>query len=532
MTADLPPEGDGSQHQANDFVDGRTDLEKLAELLKLTEGTHLDFKAALDLDSTEAKLRFVKDVVAMSNCPPGGYLLIGVTDDGDPCIPSGNIDRPRFEAARLADLVRGYVEGRVDLRVAIHEVATNETDRFEVVLIFVLPHSDGLPVPMSKVGNYSPDPSKPAKQQTVFRQGEIPVREGPANVFLRRSHWPLILAEYTRRVRAEASELAQSILRELIAEREQSRTESPTGRADIPLLLGMDEAAFVAALRTAFESDDDVKLRRFVRTATKRITSSAGMDDFLTALDKWTVLCSQALDRERDDLVQFAIEYLRDAYAELGVLDDDTRKRLHVVIRIYAIGSQAVRLKLWKIVHALALQPVPSNPFGSQFRYSSWIRHGQVDASRARLIPENRGGFLISATRELLVEHPAMRADMENDEIPPPSDQLAADDILANSACQFDIAYCLVVAAEGQDQGSYYPSSAALKDHRSAPIAKEIAEKPDVRRRLFPDSDDRAIAAALVAVYKDAERESMRYSMWWDMPHAARVFVEKYGAES
>ena len=49
----------------------------------------------------------------MSNCPPGGYILIGVTDAGEPCIPIGTLDRQRFDAARLADLVRGYVEGRV-----------------------------------------------------------------------------------------------------------------------------------------------------------------------------------------------------------------------------------------------------------------------------------------------------------------------------------------------------------------------------------------------------------------------------------
>jgi|1185.fasta_scaffold520365_2 hypothetical protein len=34
---------------------------------------------------------------------------------------------------------------------------------------------------MSKVGNY-PDPRDPAKQLNAFREGEIPVREGPANV--------------------------------------------------------------------------------------------------------------------------------------------------------------------------------------------------------------------------------------------------------------------------------------------------------------------------------------------------------------
>ncbi len=64
--------------------DGRMDSEKLEELLGNPEDTHLDLKAEVDLDSTEGKLKFTKDVVAMSNRPPGGYILIGVDDNETP----------------------------------------------------------------------------------------------------------------------------------------------------------------------------------------------------------------------------------------------------------------------------------------------------------------------------------------------------------------------------------------------------------------------------------------------------------------
>ena len=83
----------------------------------------------------------------MSNCPPGGYILIGIDNSGNPCIPIGTINRTSFDAARLGDLVRSFIEGRVDLRVAIHDHGEHE-----VVVIYVLSHTDGLPVPMSKVG--------------------------------------------------------------------------------------------------------------------------------------------------------------------------------------------------------------------------------------------------------------------------------------------------------------------------------------------------------------------------------------------
>jgi hypothetical protein len=524
VTDDLPPTGDEPEKQSPDaFVDGRTDYEKLVELLTFPEGPHLDFKAELDIVSTEAKVKFVKDVVAMSNCPPGGYILIGVDNAGNPRMPIGTINRASFDGARLGDLVRGFIEGRVDLRVAIHDHGEHE-----VVLIFVLPHADGLPVPMSKVGNY-PDPRDPSRQLTAFREGELPVREGPANVPLRRSHWPTILAKYTRQVRSEGTELAQAMLREFLDERTQSRAESSAGKADIPLLVDMDEATFAEAMQTLLESDGDVRLRRFLKTVMKSINSVIGIEDFLWALDKWTVFCAQALFAERADLVATAIEMLHDMYAELGVGADTTRKRLEVVIRIYALGSTAVRQSEWETVHALALQPVPSTPHDTRYIYSSWIRHGQVEASRSHLIPDDRGGFLISAARELLVEHPAMRPDVKDDEIPA-SEDLAGDDILLNSICQFDIAYCFVVAAEGQHRAGYYPSSAALKDYRSAPMAQRIAAKADVRAGLFPDSDDVGIARALADVYESASNESAKYMMWWDMPYAARQFVEQHGS--
>ena len=126
-------------------VDGRTEYDKLVELLGVPEETHLDLKAHVDMASAEDKLKLVKDIVAMSNRPPGGYILIGVDDNGNPCMPIGTIpDRKRFDGARLGDLVRKYIEGEIHVSVAIHEHKGNE-----IVVVFVPKHRDGLPVPMN-----------------------------------------------------------------------------------------------------------------------------------------------------------------------------------------------------------------------------------------------------------------------------------------------------------------------------------------------------------------------------------------------
>jgi hypothetical protein len=47
--------------------------------------------------------------------------------------------------------------------------------------------------------------------------------------------------------------------------------------------------------------------------------------------------------------------------------------------------------------------------------------------------------------------------------------------------CQFDIAYCFIVAAEGIAHGSGYPSSAAFNEDRAKPIAQKIAANSEVR---------------------------------------------------
>ena len=511
------------------FVDRRVDEEKLNELLAFPEGTHLEFKSTVDIDTREGKVKFAKDVVAMSNCSPGGYILVGIDNAGQRCATIGTFDRDLFDASRLQKIVRSYaVEGYIELKVGIHERSPHE-----VIVIFVAPQPTGLPTPMSKTGDY-PDPKKPDKSVTLFKPGEIPVREGADIVHLRHAHWVRILAEDTRRVRGEATETAQAMLREFLSQLNELRSESPTGTSagtrDVPLLVDMDDQSFASAMQLLLESGDrgTLRLRRFLKKLAKELNSRTDFDRFQDALDKWTIFCAQSIYAERFDLVDAAISTLHDEYAGLGIEFDDSRKRLNVIIRVYAVGSMAIREQAWQTVRTLALQPVSSNVYDSSYIYSSWIRHGQVDGSRMNLIPDNRGGFLISVPRELLAEHAAMRPDVDDSEIPPPSTDLAVDDVLLNSLCQFDLAYCFIVAAAGEDHGGGYPSSTALKDFRSSPIADTIVRNAEAREGMLPGLDDAELATILMDVYQSAEREAARYGMFWDSPPALNAFIRNH----
>ncbi|AKK27336.1 helix-turn-helix domain-containing protein [Mycobacterium sp. EPa45] len=495
--------------------DGRTDYEKLRELLGNPEETHLDLKASVDLGVLEDRLKIVKDIVTMSNRPPGGYILIGVDDAGVPCTPIGTIkDRRAFDGAKLGDLVRKYIEGEIHLRVQIHDHGSDE-----IVMVFVPHHRDGLPVPFSKDGEFM-DPD--GKVVTVFRPGEIWVREGAQNVRLRHAHWPDVLSEYTARIRKEAGDLAQQVIREFIA----SQANSAGTRRDIPLSTNMDYPTFAEAAATLLEVDNDVRLRQFLRSLTQSMAAGMSVEDFEKALNLWVIFCAQALYFERGDLVTEAIERLGDQYVKLGVGSDATRKRLSTVIRLYVIGSLAVRLEAWETVSSLALRPVPSESYGADYTYSSWIRHAQVDASRADLT-SGRNGFIISAARELIVDHSAMRPDLDNIEFPSDT-EITAHDVLLNSLCQFDLAYCFIVYTRGTGHGKAYPSSAAFNEDRATPVAQRIVSDADIRHRLIPGATDAEIAHAMREVYRVAMTQSLSEGgRWWGPPPTVDEFIGK-----
>lgn len=214
---------------------------------------------------------------------------------------------------------------------------------------------------------------------------------------------------------------------------------------------------------------------------------------------------------------------LYSAYTRLA--SGDVVTRLKIIDRLYVLGSFAVRLGRCPSLHDLVTRTMADSP-ESTYTYSSWIRHGQVKAARANLFPENRGGLMISAARELLAEHPAMRPDIA-DKAVPESASLAHDDALFNSLCQFDILYCLVIAAADQNHGGAYPASSAMHQYRADPALELVATNEDARRALFPDLSDAQVAKAIVEVFGLAQAQSRSHGgHWWTLPPQDMNFVE------
>src|SRR5262249_39954445 len=155
------------------------------------------------------------------------------------------------------------------------------------------------------------------------------------NVLIRYAHWQDILSAYAKKIRGDAEATAQTLLNDFVTALRNSPADTPTGTVDVPLLMQMDDPTFAAALVSLLESGNDVRLRQFIRSLSGTAGPGTTLQDFTGALDKWTIFCAQALYFERGDLVDEAIERLCDAYKKLSITEDDNRKRLAVVERIY-----------------------------------------------------------------------------------------------------------------------------------------------------------------------------------------------------
>ena len=494
-------------------VDGRTDMEKLIELLGEPEQEHLDFKEDVDLSKSEDKVKFVKDVAAMSNCPPGGYLLIGVSDSGEPVKPIGTLDCEQFDGARLNDLIRSHTEGQIQIIPQSHEI--NEK---KVVLIYTHHEGSGLPVPMNKLGQYKNDKGKDV---ACFRPGEVWLREGAQNVLLRWSHWDMLLRGRDQRIREEA----RADINSLIAELSKALRGGP-GNISIPLTADMADEAFVESMITNLEIGSNLRIGQFLASA---IATDGNTDAFCQSLDKLTIVAVQALALGVPDITKRAVDTLITIYRQLD--HDAAAQKLEVIVRAYVIGAAAVRYRAWGVVRDLVLHPSSAHP-SLDYVYSSWIREGQVKASRSKLFPsDSRGSLMIPSARLLAIEHAAMRPYLPSVETST-DDSYDSPDRLLDSLCQFDILYCLVVAAEGRHYGEAYPASSAFRQERANPALSLVVSNSEVRRELLPESDDARVAQAIHEVFDLAKNQSMQLKVpddwWWNPPWDVENFIEKY----
>lgn len=522
--------------------DGRVDEEKMYELLDVgTETEALDYKATLDLSrgAEKNKVEFAKDCMSMMNLPSGGYLVIGADGQGSPATGVEAIERSHFDSASLMQRVRTFVDCPVDLISSVH----THSDGTEIALIYVRPTRSGFPAIASREGSYGDG----ADRRTVFREGDIFIREGTVNARISHRMWPMALTRYREAVKAESREDIDHLVRRVV----EALNGEGSGRQPVALTLDMDDESFVSSVHAALDAGNNAILRRFTSEAKSRIRATyrdATGENRQKALDRLTEYTAVAIASELDAQAEAGIKALFSAYMaplhDSGIASTSVGSHvvetagywLDIMVRIYALGALAVRYDRWNLMRFLILQSVGDDTYS----YRSWIRHGMVEASRAGILSpkageEARSGVVISLALDLCTKLPALSPDSDLEGTSEDGIERALAESILNSICQFDILYCIVAATatESRDLLGYefYPASAAFQQRRVDPALERVARDVEMRSALFLDIPATDLAAALQLVMEMARRESWRYGNFWHgLQGAAGRFAEAHSS--
>jgi hypothetical protein len=522
-------------------VDGRVDREKLFELLAFeAEQEALDFKATLDLADPKHQVEHVKDLLAMMSLPAGGYIIVGVDNNGKPAIDQQPIDPKQFDSAVLQQKVSAYVDGRLSIVAAVHELQSEVGTR-EVALIFAGPPPGLLPLVVTKQGQYERNGGR--KPEVVFRPGQVVVRDGTTTTRLAEHFWPRLLERYTERVKDDARRDVDALVRRIVEMLDDQRSAASGMGAEPSLAidLGMDLETFAIAADALIEAGSLPRLTRFLLraddalravAASGNLASANGLLDRLFALGESALLygTSEQFDRVIDALARYycAIPTLPDAVTNETPSERGRASAMFEVLsRLYVIGSLAVRQSRWEQLRSLVLRPYEVN---ETYSYASWIRHALTMSARAGVLrsKENdvEGAPVISRALQLMMESPELRPDVRT--IDPRTRARLYD-----SLCEFDILWCVVAqtATDRPDAMDFYPSSSEIDQVHANGAFTLIAKDRAARHLLLPAKSDQEIGTALLYVWARAYRQSWQHGGWWDrLPAGVYQWAKDAGA--
>ena len=506
--------------------DGRTDEEKLQELLRLGEQTQLEFKVELDLRDRKHELDFVKDAVAMANRPPGGYMLIGITDEGTLPDTPWRIKNPQmFDGATLRDKIGKYIEADIEVVSQVHTI--NGSD---VVVIAIFSTRSGLPVPMMRVGQYNtPNGKGRMKTKTVFRPGEIFIRDGAGNVPVRYRDWPSVLAKYDHQVKEAATSDVNSLMSKL------AEAIGAGDKVNVPLEPFLADETVSSAIRANIRQGNRAELKIFLQNTREEIVVA---DDKVKPLVRLVGVGCEAMLADDDDLAIKTIGTLYDAFTSIAKSPSAVAA---TIVAAYLFGAAAVRLGCWELIPELVLRPFQRTP--AHPRYSSWIRYGQIEASAHDQYPftsspadaddENAddNGAMISEGLSWARTYPLVRPDVMHD-FGLHNNRTRQTDALLNSSCQFDFLYAWLVNASAREHGGggAYAASSAFKHWRTLPIIERTITNGEMRAKLFPLAREKEIAQALRGTYSHAEKVSNRekyFTGWEPLPPWISEFIDQ-----
>ncbi|MFL5866686.1 MAG: RNA-binding domain-containing protein [Thermoleophilaceae bacterium] len=482
------------------------------------ESEILDYKRQLDLTGQSKRRTLVelaKDVAAMGS-GAGGYIGVGLDGRGQPTGELTERDTQALDEASLRSQLGRYIPDGLDLRTAVHEI-----DGERLGVIYVGPHPDGLVV-FKADGTYE-DERRPI---TVFRAGEVFVRQGTQSRRWTQEEVRRWMRETRRRLEQEAAAQAAATLRPVVeqAQRTRAAADAPAEALD----WNLDRGTLVAAVTEQMRRGDEIPLRLLVEGAGARAGALLRTDQALQAddlvaaqegaeagigelLDRLVAIAARGIVIGKREMVEPALDAVLGAYntafdahgiPQGNLLLQPPRLWLMVIERLYALGGFAVRKREWVTVRRLATDA----PDDSRGFYRSVLRHGHVMAARADLLRDpdqpRTGVSLMLLANAHVARLPELHPDLPAD-----------DERILTSICQFDLLANLAVVHATQDLHSVYPNFRRFYSHRSDPAVVLLLEDTEARSILFPE-DDETLAHVLRQLASIGSEEFFFTSGW------------------
>jgi len=510
-------------------VDGLVSDERLSELAALqAEYPELDYKSRIDLATTEGKVELAKDVGAMQ--VRGGYIVVGVDDQGQPTGDMDGATLAPFDEANLTQTMQRWLPSTIELRTRVAE-----RDGHVVVLICVVPHSSGCAFFVAD-GLYE----KGGKEKVAFRARDVFWREGTRSVRMSQAGLEEVIAlriDSEKRTWLEEQRDIRRQEREDLESAYQGRqlTDAPLGAVNLDLANRELTAAALEFVRRGDVIGIEHVLRDAAARARQLIDRGETEAELGDLLDKLICLAATFLDYGQADwfkhtvniVVQIYVMPLRQGDAlrfgySSSISPNEIAPRiwLQIIERVLGLGALAVRLSQWWAVRDLTLQ-IPEE-LGDYER--TWLRHGLTMASRASHLQENREGRNVQLSLLALARQLVGRIDcLRPDGIGPD------DEKILTSLAQFDLlsGFVAIEASNSPSGRDVYPNFARVRQERIDPIVDRLLKDSDMRTALGA-GDDHAIARTLAGLGNTAEKEGFNFEGFRGWNPTVEAYIQSH----
>ncbi|MBA3261039.1 MAG: ATP-binding protein [Thermoleophilaceae bacterium] len=487
-----------------------------AVLSDRAERDDVDFKLSCDLNNRGELVAITKDIGAM--LMEGGYIIVGVDNDGQPGDGLDERQAGLFDPATLTAKVARYLAPGFDVKSTSLQV-----DGHRFAMVAIAPHPDVI-VAFAADGTYERD----GRTRTEFRRGDVYARHGTRSEVWNDDD----VARCRQRMREEEHERARaSFANDLAAVTRQMQRTGGLAQAPLGALTWTGEPAdLTAAVLEQIRHSDEIPVRLLAPTlATAVIDPQTTSEAINTALDTAASLVGGLLMVGRTDIAGEIIDGLKATYdatfedhldrRDLAV--DPAELRLRVITRVWALGGLATRRGHWSTVRRLAEHAPPVHDANY---WSNWLFHGLVWAARGNLLqdPQDARG---KSPLVIAQEH-TMRLRWLHPDVAPTSEQVLS------SICQFDLLSNLVAidSAIGNPDpflghfGRWYA-------RRTDPAVVTVIEDAEARAEIFPQGDDE-LREALAMIAANTEGRGQGWGGWggYEDPRIIRFLRPAEGA--